>query len=102
MYVHKMRKPESSLSELNTNVDFLIFSFYPFAIEESNEVCKTTPFCPLLHFHGRLCPNTHKQVDDTITLSILEIYNEQIHDLLIETSSAAGVDHQRKLDVRKI
>ncbi|CAN0075535.1 unnamed protein product, partial [Pylaiella littoralis] len=40
------------------------------------------------------------EVDDTITLSILEIYNEHIRDLLIESSSAAGADYQRKLEVR--
>eukprot|EP00752_Nemacystus_decipiens_P008634 g7710.t1 len=38
------------------------------------------------------------EVDDTITLSILEIYNEHIRDLLID--NAGGTGDQRKLEVR--
>jgi len=44
---------------------------------------------------------TNLQVDDTIQLSILEIYNEQIRDLLIESNgTAAGGGEQKKLEVR--
>eukprot|EP00903_Cladosiphon_okamuranus_P012052 g11316.t1 len=43
------------------------------------------------------------EVNDTITLSILEIYNEHIRDLLIEntnSNSTSGGGDQRKLEVR--
>lgn len=42
-----------------------------------------------------------EQVNDAITLSILEIYNEQIRDLLLENTNnkAPGAGEQKKLEV---